>query len=269
MPAQSRPPAPQALPQQRRQQLLGFLRTLHLDPSGPGGPGGGDAVLAPIEEALTHTSAGQRYSHERLEFLGDAVLRLAASEYLQHHHRRLRVGQHSALRAQLVSDRWLADLAESCGLEPLLQVGPRTAGDRTGRRTVLAESCEALIGGIYEAWGGGSGGLGAVHRWLDPHWERDTAALLADPDRHNWKQTLQEWTQGRGLGLPRYGCQERSRVHGDPRRFHCQVDLPTAAGSEGVAAEGWGGSRREAEQQAARAALERLRQLQLRPAPGP
>ncbi|MFM7436309.1 MAG: putative dsRNA-binding protein, partial [Vulcanococcus sp.] len=112
-----------------------------------------------------------------------------------------------------------------------------------------------------EAWGGGSGGLGAVHRWLDPHWERDTAALLADPDRHNWKQTLQEWTQGRGLGLPRYGCQERSRVHGDPRRFHCQVAL-----GDQPLGEGWGGSRREAEQQAARAALAQLQPL--KPAAG-
>jgi ribonuclease-3 len=268
MPAKPRPPAPRSLPPQRREQLLRFLRGLGLDPAAPGGPGEGPELLAPIEEALTHTSAGRRQNHERLEFLGDAVLRLAAAEYLQRQHPQLSVGRCSALRAQLVSDRWLADLAEQCGLEPVLQLGPLAEGDRAGRRTVLAETCEALIGALYEAWGGGSGGLEPVHRWLDPHWQRDTAALLADPDRHNWKSALQEWSQGQGLGLPRYSCREHSRVHGDPQRFHCLVSLPPGDGKEAAADEGWGGSRREAEQQAARAALERLRRQQLRPAPG-
>ena len=63
----------------RRQQLLAFLKQLGLEP--PAGPT--DQQLLPLEQALTHTSAGKAYNHEQLEFLGDAVLRLAASEFLR------------------------------------------------------------------------------------------------------------------------------------------------------------------------------------------
>jgi ribonuclease-3 len=255
---------------QRRQQLIAFLAGLGLDGSPRGLPPGG---LEPIEEALSHSSAGRPLDHERLEFLGDAVLRLAAAEFLQRQQPALSVGQCAALRAQIVSDRWLAELGESCGIAAVLHLGPMAAADLAGRATVLAESCEALIGGLYEAWGGADGGLAVVHRWLSPHWQRSILELQADPHLHNWKSALQEWSQARGLGLPCYLCEERSRRHGDPRRFLCRValaDLPTQAG------EGWGGSRRQAEQQAARAALAGLEPAPaggadsgvLRPAPG-
>ena len=70
-----------------------------------------DAALVPIRTALTHTSAGLEINHEELEFLGDAVLRLACAEFLEQHNPKLSVGDRSAFRAQLVSDRWLAELA--------------------------------------------------------------------------------------------------------------------------------------------------------------
>jgi ribonuclease-3 len=240
------------MPPSRRRDLLAYLRQLGLAPAA-------DLNLEPIEEALTHSSAGLARNHERLEFLGDAVLRLAASLFLQEHHPGLRVGQCSSLRAQLVSDRWLAELAEQCGLGPMLHLGPLAVHDRAGRATVLAETCEALVGGIYEAWGGAGGGSGGglepVLIWLTPHWQRATAELLADPLRHNWKSALQEWSQAQKLGLPHYACSEVSQVHADPRRFHCQVRVGE------LQAEGWGASRRQAEQAAAAAALA------LRPAP--
>jgi ribonuclease-3 len=236
------------MPPSRRRELLAYLRQLGLSAD--------DSLnLEPIEEALTHSSAGLGRNHERLEFLGDAVLRLAASLFLQEHHPGLRVGQCSSLRAQLVSDRWLAELAEQCNLGPMLHLGPLAVNDRAGRATVLAETCEALIGGIYEAWGGAAGGLAPVLAWLTPHWQRATAELLADPLRHNWKSALQEWSQAEKLGLPHYSCEERSQVHADPRRFHCRVRVGE------LSAEGWGASRRQAEQAAAAAALA------LRPAP--
>jgi ribonuclease III len=250
---------------QRRRQLVAFLRRLGVDPTAANGPGDGADALAPIEEALSHSSAGLARNHERLEFLGDAVLRLAAAEVLQRAHPSLSVGQCSTLRAQLVSDRWLAELAESCDLAAVLHLGPMAAGDRAGRATVLAEICEALVGGIYTAWGAGSGGLAAVEAWLAPHWQRAAAELLADPHRHNWKSALQEWSQGRGLGLPCYTCEERSLTHGDPRRFHCTVDV-TSREASGPIGEGWGGSRRDAEQQAARQALVSLGMLSPAPA---
>jgi len=239
---------------ERRQLLIAFLASLGLDPTAPGGPGGEVSVLEPIEEALSHSSAGLARNHEQLEFLGDAVLRLAASEFLARQYRRLGVGQRSSLRAQLVSDRWLSELAGSIALEPMLHLGAAAAGDRAGRATVLAETCEALIGAIYVAWGGPNGGLEPVECWLTPHWQESCRELLADPHRHNWKSALQEWSQAQARGLPSYEGEERSRIHGDPRRFQCRVCL-----GEQVLGEGWGGSRRDAEQEAARRALEDLK----------
>ncbi|KEF40934.1 MAG: ribonuclease III [Cyanobium sp. CACIAM 14] len=245
---------------QRRRQLLAFLERLGFGAGSgflPDDPDSASAALEILDEALTHSSTGLPRHHDRLEFLGDAVLRLAAAEFLRRHHPTLSVGDTSSLRAQLVSDRWLSDLATAIALEPVLRLGPMAAGDRAGRSTVRAECCEALVGALYTMAGGEQGGVAAVRNWLAPHWERSVAELLADPLRHNWKSALQEWSQGQGLGLPVYTCRERSRAHGDPRRFACRVE------AAGLSGEGQGGSRREAEQQAARAALA---QLDLRPA---
>jgi len=247
---------------ERLERLRALLEVLGLDPLEAAGPGGSPSALIPMEQALTHSSAGRPLHHDPLEFLGDAVLRLAATEFLADRHPSLSVGQRSALRAQLVSDRWLTELAESLDLAPLLWLGPVALGDASGRATVLAECCEALVGAIYQLWGGPRGGLDAVLQWLSPAWERSSAELLADPERHNWKSALQEWSQARGMGLPSYHCEEISRRHGDPRRFRARVHCgpehgTTSAGWDG---EGWGGSRRDAEQQAARAALATLRQ---------
>ena len=249
---------------QRHQQLQAFLRRLGLNleanKSTFSSPLEGSCRFDAIDEAFTHTSAALPRNHERLEFLGDAVLRLAAAEFLQRLQPPLDVGTCSALRAQLVSDRWLNELAITCQLDPLIHLGPKALSDHAGRATVRAEICEALVGGIYEAWGGARGGLVAVHTWLDPHWHKASTELQADPHRHNWKSALQEWTQGQGVGLPAYHCEERSRIHGDPRRFYCVVSIPPTSAqplpqSQGS---GWGGSRREAEQQAARQALTTL-----------
>jgi ribonuclease-3 len=241
---------------ERREQLLGFLGRLGLELPQPlpGSPDSGQQ-LAWLDEALSHTSAGLARNHERLEFLGDAVLRLAASEFLEHHQAGLSVGQSSALRAQLVSDRWLAQLGETCAIEAVLRIGPMAAGDRAGQATLRAEACEAVIGALYRIWGS----LEPVLSWLTPHWQQSVAELAADPHRHNWKSALQEWSQGEGLGLPNYCSEERSRIHADPRRFHCRVEL-----DDQLLGEGWGGSRREAEQQAARAALQALGSGELR-----
>jgi ribonuclease-3 len=205
-----------------------------------------------------------------LEFLGDAVLRLAATEFLRREHGTLRVGEQSALRGQLVSDRWLTVLAQTSGLESVLRLGPMAGGDAAGRATVMAECAEALLGAIYLAWGGSAGGLEPLIQWLAPLWRETAAAVLADPHRQNWKSALQEWSQGQGLGLPCYACEEKSLAHGDPRRFYCTVSIHgeernrTAAGGQGQQrphrwrGEGWGGSRRQAEQAAARDCLKMI-----------
>ena len=209
----------------------------------------GDRERRCLLEALTHTSSGLVPHHEQLEFLGDAVLRLAASEFIAAAYPQMPVGERSSLRAQLVSDRWLAQLGETITIAQWWRIGPKASADPTAAATIRAELSEALIGAVYRI-----AGLQAVQTWLTPHWQRSAEAVLADPHRGNSKSALQEWSQGQGLGLPRYACSEVSQRHGDPKRFQASVTLPPD-----LAADGWGGSRREAEQQAAEALMAQLK----------
>ena len=206
-------------------------------------------LLALVDQALTHVSTGRARNLERLEFLGDAVLRLAATEFIDRHHADLAVGACSNLRAQLVSDRWLAEVGAGLAIEQHLLLGRHAQGDKSAQSRLRADATEALIGALYTALGN----LEAIHRWLTPHWRATAQVVMATPHQFNGKTGLQEWSQGKGLGLPRYTTEERSTVHGDPQRFSCRVSIQ---GKE--LAEGLGRSRKEAEQNAATTALQTL-----------
>ena len=206
-------------------------------------------LLVLVDQALTHVSTGRARNLERLEFLGDAVLRLAATEFIDRHHADLAVGACSNLRAQLVSDRWLANVGAGLAIEQHLLLGRHAQGDRSAQSRLRADSTEALIGALYQA----RGDLEAIHRWLTPHWHSTAQAVLATPHQFNGKTTLQEWSQGQGLGLPNYATEECSRQHGDPERFRCRVSV-----QDRELAEAKGRSRKEAEQNAAAAALQAL-----------
>ena len=206
-------------------------------------------LLVLVDQALTHVSTGRARNLERLEFLGDAVLRLAATEFIDRHHADLAVGACSNLRAQLVSDRWLADVGAGLAIEQHLLLGRHAQGDRSAQSRLRADATEALIGALYKALGD----VEAIHRWLTPHWHSTAQAVLATPYQFNGKTALQEWSQGQGLGLPNYATEERSRQHGDPERFRCRVSV-----QDRELAEAKGRSRKEAEQNAAAAALQAL-----------
>ena len=206
-------------------------------------------LLAQVDQALTHVSTGRARNLERLEFLGDAVLRLAATEFIDRHHTDLAVGACSNLRAQLVSDRWLSDVGAALAIETHLLLGRHAQGDRFAQSRLRADATEALIGALYTSLGD----LEAIHRWLTPHWRATAQAVLATPHQFNGKTALQEWSQGQGLGLPRYTTEECSRQHGDPERFRCRVSVQNKK-----LAEAKGRSRKEAEQNAASAALQTL-----------
>ena len=206
-------------------------------------------LLTLVDQALTHISTGRTRNLERLEFLGDAVLRLAATEFIDQHHIDLSVGDCSNLRAQLVSDRWLAEIGASIAIEHNLLLGRHAQGDRSAQSRLRADATEALIGALYTALGD----LKAIHRWLSPHWQATAKAMLSNPNQFNGKTALQEWSQGQGLGLPRYATEECSRQHGDPERFRCKVSIQNQE-----LADAKGRSRKEAEQIAAAAALQAL-----------
>ena len=153
------------------------------------------------------------------------------------------------MRAQLVSDRWLAEVGAKLAIETHLLLGRHAQGDRSAQSRLRADATEALIGALYSALGD----LQAIHRWLTPHWQATAQAVLARPHQFNGKTALQEWSQGQGLGLPIYSTVECTRQHGDPERFLCRVSVSNKA-----LAEAKGRSRKEAEQNAAVAALQSL-----------
>ena len=157
------------------------------------------------------------------------------------------------MRAQLVSDRWLTQLGEKLQLDTFLVLGPKALRDAAARATLHADATEALIGAIYS---GSSNNLEPIHQWLTPHWQQTTADVLAKPHLFNGKSILQEWSQAEDLGLPDYTTTEQSSRHGDPERFKSHVQVGTH-----LSADGFGRSRKEAEQNAAAKAVQRLQDI--------
>jgi len=198
--------------------------------------------------ALTHRSA-EGPNNERLEFLGDSVLNLLLSERLYREFPTASEGDLSRLRARLVSEQPLAEIAQEMQLGELLLLGSgelKTGGHR--RQSILADAFEALCGALYL-----DGGLEEVRTHIGPRFESRIAALPEPSTLKDAKTRLQEFLQSRGHPLPTYAVK---RTTGEP---HAQTFLVSCAVPHaGVETEGEGPSRRRAEQIAAQAALQAL-----------
>ncbi|NJN03303.1 MAG: ribonuclease III [Leptolyngbyaceae cyanobacterium SL_1_1] len=199
--------------------------------------------------ALIHPSFQPNEAYERLEFLGDAALRLAASEFLLKTLPTAMVGEVAELRSRLVSDRILAELANDHNVEQFLWLSEAAIRDRAGRGSRLADTFEAILGALYST----TQNTELIHPWLDPHFQRLTAIIRSDPARQNYKAALQEWTQAHYRELPEYRVQELSQQHGDPERFGSAVWFQSRQWGAGK-----GSSIKLAEQAAARQAYEAL-----------
>ncbi len=199
-----------------------------------------------INQALTHCSASSPNNYEKLEFKGDAVLRLIASEFIENNYPEMNVGERSELRSQLVSDNWLANVGEQIGIFNVILIGAKTLGDHSAKSTIQAEATEALIGALYECLKD----LDSLQQWLCPYWLEASNKVLADPHKKNYKSALQEWSQGKGFLLPDYKTDEQSQKHGYEKRFIASVFIKGK-----LIAQGWGGSRKAAEKEAAHNAL--------------
>jgi len=207
-----------------------------------------------LDEALTHRSARNESSgrtardNERLEFLGDAVLGLMIASLLLERFPDKREGDLSRLRASLVGEAPLARLARSLGLGNYLVMGK---GERlTGgadRSSLLADAVEALLAAVYLD-GGTDAATRVVTRLFLPLLDDVLSATFG----RDYKTTLQELAQARFGAVPRYRL---DRTSGPPheQRFTVSVILH----DEQLGA-GEGGSKKEAAQKAARAALLRL-----------
>jgi ribonuclease III len=198
--------------------------------------------------ALTHRSADGA-NNERLEFLGDSVLNLMLSERLYREFPAASEGDLSRLRARLVSEEPLAEIAQQMNLGELLLLGSgelKTGGFR--RQSILADAFEALCGALYL-----DGGLESVRSKLGPLFEPRIAALPEPSTLKDAKTRLQEHLQGSGRQLPVYTVK---RTSGEPhaQTFLVSCVLPHLQ----IETEGEGPSRRRAEQIAAQAALNAL-----------
>ena len=202
-----------------------------------------------INEALTHSSVSKKINHEKLEFLGDAVLRLSASEFIDNNFQKLSVGERSELRAQIVSDEWLAKFGKKIHLERIIIIGPKAMGDSFSKDTIFAEITEALIGAFYKCFSS----VKEINSWLDKYWLKDSKIILDAPYKFNAKSKLQEWCQSRSINLPVYKIIETSKTHGDQKRFYCEVFI-----EDKLYATSYGRSHKKAEKIAASKAIESI-----------
>ncbi|MBU6452015.1 MAG: ribonuclease III [Cyanobacteria bacterium REEB67] len=202
-----------------------------------------------VNEALTHSSYAAEHAaegikdSEKLEFFGDAVLRFIISEYLLERFPDYDEGKLTELRAVLVSDRILAEIAQEIGLSKYILLGQKVQM----RPSIMAQALEALIGAIYQDLG-----LFTVQTLLVRVFGHQTTVCDRDEVKDNYKQQLQEYTQGKSMGIPIY-----SLVHSEGPS-HDLVFTVSVEVSGKIMAQGVGKSKKAAEQEAAKAAYQIL-----------
>jgi ribonuclease-3 len=201
-----------------------------------------------LRQALTHRSHSLPHN-ERLEFLGDAVLNCAVAGLIFHHFPDFSEGSLSRIRANLVNQKVLAELAQTLELGKLIRFGEgelKSGGDK--RPSILADALEAVIGAIYLDAGFEQAEKTIEILFTPSLGELNTHTLGKDP-----KTLLQEYLQSRKLALPRYAVvATRGEAHQQQFQVECVISRPE------IRTLGEGASRRSAEQHAARQAYEQL-----------
>ena len=235
---------------QRVEEIIDFMKGLNLDKKYQKEFSNEKIInLLFINESLIHSSANCDINYENLEFLGDAVLRLISSDFIKKKYPFMQVGERSELRSHLVSDQWLEEVGKKINIKSVLIIGQKALRDKSANATIQAEATEALIGALYESLTV----LDPIKDWLIPFWEDKSNEVLSDPHRQNYKSALQEWTQSKGLSIPKYITTEIDKRHDNPKRFFCTVYI-----KERSISEGWGKSMKQAEKDAANKALKYL-----------
>jgi ribonuclease-3 len=205
-----------------------------------------------LTAALTHRSK-HSINNERLEFLGDAILGFVIADELYRRFPAAAEGELSRCRSSLVKGEALAKLARRLELGEYLQLGPgelKSGGYR--RNSILADAFEAVIGAIYL-----DGGLEQARAFIHLNYQDTLTTLTIEDATKDAKTQLQEFLQGRRLGLPTYKVVATSgSAHQQTFKVSCHVkhfDVNT---------EGEGSSRRKAEQMAASVALSQIKAKQ-------
>lgn len=198
----------------RQKQLQSLVQKLGLSEQAP-------IQWQLLDLALTHPTVSTTANYEQLEFVGDAVVRLATAVFLLETLPELPVGEFAALRSVLVSDRILAQLAASYQLERYLLVSDSALKDKLGQESRLADAFEAMLAALYLS----THTLELVRPCLDHHFRQLVTEILNDPARQNYKAALQEWSQAHYKTLPEYRVIQTEPSHDDSQRFVAEVWL--------------------------------------------
>lgn len=207
-----------------------------------------------LSQALTHRSFGGN-NYERLEFLGDSVLNLTITTELYSRFPSLDEGELSRMRAGLVNQKTLADIARELDLGSYLIMGAgelKSGGFR--RDSILSDALEAIFGAVYLA-ADFLESADCIRRL----YQSRLASLNAEDNRKDPKSQLQEYLQGIAEPVPDYVLlNTRGKAPDQQFDVECRVTLLKAATNA------TGTSRRKAEQEAASLALEALKAQSLR-----
>ena len=203
-----------------------------------------------LSEALNHSSYANEHkqglgSNERLEFLGDSVLGFVAAEFLFKRHGNLPEGDLTRMRAALVCEQRLYEVAKELELGGYLRLGRgEEAGGGRERQSILADATEAVFAAVYL-----DGGMEKARELIG------RVLLSRAPqaeERRDYKTTLQEVVQRKsGQALTYHMTSQQGPDHN--KTFYFEVRL-----NEAVVGRGEGRSKKEAEQDAARDALEHM-----------
>lgn len=211
-----------------------------------------------FEKAMRHTSyvydvnISPECSYERLEFLGDAVLKLVVSKYLYLKYPDSKEGRLSKIRGEIVADKTLALFAKKIGLNEfiLLSKNERKSGGEE-KQSILACAFEAFLGAIYLSFA--QDGYNKVEDFLVSNFSCDMCKIEENVDDINPKQQLQEYTQEKNHTLPEYVLVSKS---GSEHNTTFEVAVYF---NGKMLAKGTGTSKKNAQQEAAKKALETIK----------
>jgi ribonuclease-3 len=200
-------------------------------------------------QALTHSSAKDKDSpcNERLEFLGDAILGHVISEYLFQQFPHSEEGELSTMKSIIVSAKTLSEKAHELELDKIVILGRGLAEKRALPRSILCNAFEALIAAVYL-----DAGMDSARDFILASLRIKVDEILKDEHDKNYKSLLQDYAQRHMATIPAYRVVKE--VGPDHKKMF-QVEVELAGTPYGPA---WGVNKKEAEQRAAKLALESL-----------
>ena len=202
-----------------------------------------------LKNALTHTSYAYEHdvpSNEKLEFLGDSILEFISSDYMYNKYIHLKEGEMTKVRATVVCEASLYKIAQMHGFSDFLYLGKSeimTGGNK--RPAILADSVEAVIAAMYI-----DGGLEVAKKFIIENLKNEIEIATKHVGEKDYKTVLQEELQKNGDVKIEYKIIKESGPDHD-KTFEAEVSL-----NGKTLAQGKGKSKKEAEMQAAKKALE-------------